>query len=278
MKIMIETGSHIAALLLRMFIMYFPFMIEAGMVYKAIPPLYSIKEGKKSRYFTEQIDIVKFVQKKFLEKNTLTTLKKEQITSKDITIFFLRNADYIYHLEKIADTYAVNPYLLEMVLIHYVINKDSIDVKKLRKEVTSAYRFMKVELEGSTIVIRGSIESSNLIIISDKFLHDCTNILNLIKENDNLYYLLNSNRASIYTIMKAYKAAEPPNVQRYKGLGEMDKEELAESALHPAMDRTLIRYTMDDAKEAVNIIREYESNTKKILDLVGVVTRDDLLD
>ena len=58
----------------------------------------------------------------------------------------------------------------------------------------------------------------------------------------------------------------------------MDKEELAESALHPAMDRTLIRYTMDDAKEAINIIREYESNTKKILELVGVVTRDDLLD
>ena len=35
---------------------------------------------------------------------------------------------------------------------------------------------------------------------------------------------------------------------------------------------------MDDAKEAINIIREYESNTKKILELVGVVTRDDLLD
>ena len=76
MKIMIETGSHIAALLLRMFVMYFPFMIEAGMIYKAIPPLYSIKEGKKSKYFTEQIDIVKYVQKRFLDINTLTTFSK----------------------------------------------------------------------------------------------------------------------------------------------------------------------------------------------------------
>ena len=46
-------GNHISALLLRLFIMYFPQMIKAGMVYKAIPPLYSIKEGKKNRYFNE---------------------------------------------------------------------------------------------------------------------------------------------------------------------------------------------------------------------------------
>jgi DNA gyrase subunit B len=45
-------GAHIAALLLRMFVMYYPFLIEAGMVYKAVPPLYSIKDGKKTKYFT----------------------------------------------------------------------------------------------------------------------------------------------------------------------------------------------------------------------------------
>ena len=58
-------GAHIAALLLRLFIMYFPQMIKAGMVYKAIPPLYSIKEGKKNRYFIENTDMVKYVQKTF---------------------------------------------------------------------------------------------------------------------------------------------------------------------------------------------------------------------
>ena len=42
-------GNHISALLLRMFVMYFPQMIEAGMVYKAIPPLYSIKVGNKNK-------------------------------------------------------------------------------------------------------------------------------------------------------------------------------------------------------------------------------------
>ena len=54
--------------------------------------------------------------------------------------------------------------------------------------------------------------------------------------------------------------------------------ELAESTLYPGLNRTLVRYTMDDMKETLNTIREYESNSKKILNEVSSVTRDDLLD
>ena len=68
------TGAHIAALLLRLFVMYFPQMIKAGMVYKAIPPLDSIKEGKKNRYFIENSDMVKYVQKIFNQTYTVTDI------------------------------------------------------------------------------------------------------------------------------------------------------------------------------------------------------------
>ena len=75
--------------------MYFPQLIKAGMVYKAIPPLYSIKEGKKNRYFTEQRDIVKFIQNKFSEKYTMS-VGKEPLANRAITDFLIDNADYIY--------------------------------------------------------------------------------------------------------------------------------------------------------------------------------------
>ena len=58
----------------------------------------------------------------------------------------------------------------------------------------------------------------------------------------------------------------------------MPDKELAESTLYPGLNRTLIRYTMEDAKDTINLIREYESNSKKILNEVGIVTREDLLD
>lgn len=258
--------------------MYFPQMIEAGMVYKAIPPLYSIKQGNRKKYFTEQVDIVRYIQKIFLTNNSMKTLKKKELENKEITIFFMKNADYIYHLERISNTYAVQPYLLEMVLNHYVSNKNKIDLAKLQKEIKSVYRFMDAKKVKDTVVIEGTIDKYNTIILNEKFLADCYHILDIIKENDNLYYLINNEVKSIYQIMKIYESTMPSSVQRYKGLGEMDEDELAESTLYPGSDRTLVRYTLNDAKEEIEAIREYESDSKKILTLVGNVSRDDLLD
>ena len=271
-------GSHIASLLERMFLLYFPFMIEAGMVYKAIPPLYSIKEGKRTRYFTEQIDMVKYVQKVFLVNNTLLTSKKETISNKEITLFLITNADYTYYLEKLANTYSLNIDLVEIILYHYINNKNSINITKLDKEINSTFRFMHCVNRNKIPTVIGSIELSNFVAIQDNFINDASNVLNILKNNKSLYYYFNNKKSSLYTIMKVYNKAMPSNVQRYKGLGEMDKEELSESTLYPGSDRTLIRYTIDSVKEAIDTVRSYESNRKKILDLVGNVTRDDLLD
>jgi DNA gyrase/topoisomerase IV subunit B len=57
----------------------------------------------------------------------------------------------------------------------------------------------------------------------------------------------------------------------------MGDGQLGESTMHPD-SRTLIQYTMEDAKEAIQFIRDYESDGKKILSEVGLVTRDDLVD
>ena len=271
-------GAHISALLLRMFVMYFPQMIEAGMVYKAIPPLYSIKQGQRTKYFTEQIDIVRYIQKLFLQKYKMFNLKKVPLQNKEVTIFFMKNTDYLYYLDRLANTYAVEPFLLEMVLNHYVLNKDKIVLNKLQKEIKSVYRFMDANKVKDSIIVEGVIAKSNIIIINDKFISDCEHLLNIIRSNDSLYYLINGEKKSIYQIMQLYNNAYPSSVQRYKGLGEMDREELAESTLYPGSDRTLVRYTLEDAKEEIEAIREYESNTEKILSLVDNVTRDDLLD
>ncbi len=246
------------------------------MVYKAIPPLYSIKQGGKNKYFTEQIDIVRYIQKKFLEKYTIAD-GKNSLSSKDVTIFLMKNTDYIYYLERLANTYALDPYLLEMVLYNYIINKNKINVQKLEKDVKSKYRFMGVEKVKDTIMVKGTIDKVNTLIINDKFMKDCTNILNIINDNDKLYYNINGEKKTIYEIMKLYDSASPSGIQRYKGLGEMNKKDLAESTLYPGSDRTLVRYTLEDVKEEIEAVREYESNPKKILGLVGNVTRTDLI-
>ena len=271
-------GAHISALLLRFFVMYYPFLIEAGMVYKAIPPLYSIQEGKKTKYFADNIEYVKYIQRLFINQNQFCDIKKNPLNPKQITKFFVKNADYIYYLEKVAHTWAVDPYLLEMVMIHYVENGKKFSFAKLKKEINAAYRFMDVYNENGVIIVKGTIAESNLLIVKDHFISNCTPIIDILESNDSLHYTLNGKKTSIYNVMRAYESYTPPSRQRYKGLGEMGKGQLGESTLRPDKDRTLIRYTMESAKDAINFIREYESDSKKILKEVKYVDRDMLLD
>jgi DNA gyrase/topoisomerase IV subunit B len=137
---------------------------------------------------------------------------------------------------------------------------------------------MDVDVIGTSVVVKGTIDKSQLIIINDKFIFDCRFVIDIIKSNNYIYYKINGEKKTIYEIMKIYDKASPNSINRYKGLGEMNKTDLAESTLYPGSDRTLVRYTLKDAKEEIEAIREYESDTKKILSLVGKVTREDLLD
>ena len=69
-----------------MFVMYYPQLIEAGMLYKAVPPLYAVKIGGKSKYFTEQVDIIRYVQKTFMEKLKIKNIMVLKFSNKKIKI------------------------------------------------------------------------------------------------------------------------------------------------------------------------------------------------
>ena len=270
-------GFHICSLLEKMFVLYYPQLIEAGMVYRAVPPLYGIGTGSKAKYFTEQKDMVKYVQRTFTSKYTLKDANnKALITNKEITDLLITNEVYLFHMNDISNHFALYPELLETFLYHYISNNDSINISKLTKEINSKYRFMNTKLVNGVPVIDGTIDECRSLIGNKQFIDECKPIIDILHNNKSLYYYIDNEKKTIYEVMNLYAASYPRNVRRFKGLGEMEKEELAQSTIHPSMDRTLIRYTVDDIKETVNIIRDYDSDTKKILNLVGTVRREDL--
>lgn len=55
-------GAHIATLLLTLFHNYLPELISGGYVYVAMPPLYRVKRGTKSRYIASEADLETFFQ------------------------------------------------------------------------------------------------------------------------------------------------------------------------------------------------------------------------
>ena len=266
-------GKQIRALLLKLFLLYMPDMIKEGRVYSAVPPLYGIEKKKSTIYFTDRLDYVIHCQKTFSKNNTISSLRGNVLSSKEITDLLYKNIDYTYELEIITNRYAINPYLLELL----VINLDK-DIHELNALIIDKYRFMKVYNQNGTTIVEGLIDSKyQTLFINEQFIKDIQVIKKYIDINSSMYYNVNNEKRSLYYIMKLYEASTPAGITRYKGLGEMDANQLAESTMHPDSPyRTLLRYTLESAKEEIEMIRYIESNRQELLKDVNV-TRLDLM-
>lgn len=284
-------GAHIASLLLLVFIKCFPGMIEAGMVYKAVPPLYGISKGidnktKKDKmvYFTERVDFARYMQKQFVNKHTVCDETGKALTPVRFTNIILNNEDYVYEMDTICNIYKIDPNLLEILLVS---RENKLSYAKLRKTLVSAYRFLREEdivKSGDTIKIKGLIgeganESVQTIFYNERFLQDCHNVFPFISNaiSDNaIRFILDGAKVGLYQLMHSIEKSMNVGLYRYKGLGEMEGEQLGESTLLPD-NRMLIRYTTDDIKHDIQIIRQHESDKKLILANIGSVNRIDLI-
>lgn len=273
-------GAHIADLLLLVCLKMFPGLVDAGKVYKAVPPLYGIPMGKnRMKYFAERVDFVRYMQKEYYKKNSVTDINGKPIDSTTFTRILIENSDYIYDFSTIAERYKINPILLEIVISSY-IKKEKFET--LRKRITSEFRFMENEnitKIGNTIRIKGLINGRiETIFYNDRFIEDCKPLIDPIKKamNENhMRFIVNGKKVGLYDLVSTAMNTIG-SVNRFKGLGEMNADQLAESTMNPNT-RTLIQYTVDDINETTKIIRQYDSNKHMILQETGVVDRSALI-
>jgi len=273
-------GSHIADLLLLVFLKMFPGLVESGRVFKAVPPLYGLPTGKgKMQYFAERIDFVRYMQKEFYKKNTVTDIKGKPIDPATFSRLLIENSDYVYDFDTIKERYKINPKLLEIVLTSH-IKKDSLDT--LTKRIVKEFRFMEkdnINKIGNTVCIKGLIDGRvETLFYNDRFVKDCDPLIYPITKamNENhMEFLVNGNKVGLYELVSSAMNAIDA-VSRFKGLGEMDPNELYESTMDPN-SRTIIQYSVDDINETMKIIRQYDSNKKLILQKIGSVDRGDLI-
>jgi len=263
-------GQHIRALMLRFFILYLPELITAGKVFSAVPPLYGLKIGKKHKYFTEKMDFVRYNQREFSKNNQISTLNNKTISVNEIIDLLFSNIDYVYEVEVISNRYSINPNLLELIMINR--NKT---VNELKKILKSNFRFIDLTTEKNTVVIKGLIESKyQTVFLSGRLLSDSKNIIDHIDKNMYMFYRINGEVKSLYDLMKLFESSTPPNLTRFKGLGEMNPQQLADSTLHPDTDRTLIQYTIEDVKSEIETIQYLESNKGELIKDIKVSRSD----
>lgn len=271
-KIIIATdadpdGAHIRCLLLKFFLMYMQPLITSGRLYAAVPPLYGAKIGGKMKYFTDRTAYNKYLQKEFFKIHKLSLSNKVKLTESDVVDLLNRNTNYIRDIDAIANSFAIDVKLLEYIL---VLHTQGIELgsAKFKKAIESRYQFLKVSKTG----IEGLVDSKyQTIYFSDTFLNACKYIIECIMKSPT-EFVVDGTKVSLYGLMKEFESLTPPSVTRYKGLGEMNGDQLFNSTLDPSDkgNRVLIKYTIDDVKYEIEKIKEIENDKIQLMKDVDI--------
>lgn len=253
-------GNRITSLLSAFFMSHMPEVVERGMLYKVIPPLYRITNGKhKGEFIDTKKDYLDFIQKN-VSKNNVVKVKNKQLSDKQLKELIDINKHYIRALTKASNRTVVHPQILEIVL-----NNIGLSDTKLCNLINKRYKFLKAEKVKNKITISGVYNKQfQFAVIDDKLMKKTVELRSLIDVNKNhlgLEFNLNGEDVTIGELLTSFKANEP-KLQRFKGLGEMGQKDLWETTMDPER-RNLIRLTTADLQKDLNNFAVLHSSSAK---------------
>lgn len=221
-------GLHIRTLLLKMFLVYYRPLVEAGKVYSAVPPLYGIAKKNKAmrtikdytenmQYFTTSVDFVKYVYKVFMKQNSVAHTDGKPFKQNELIDLLYKNYGYVDDLESLCKDYACNPHVMEYV---YTMITHGVDFNKIKKAVKKKYPYLNTEMKNGILVVQGLAEEQiHTLIFNPNMLEDCAKRIGtyINKDTTLLNFKLNGSQVDLYQLMKALKKSEPPNLVHFKG-------------------------------------------------------------
>lgn len=243
-------GSHIQTLLLTFFFRFLRPVIEKGYLYIAQPPLYRYKKGKSEIYLKDNGAL-----SAYLIENGLQSFEFEGMGYNDLLDLFKQVARYRAMLEQLAKRYS----LIE-VLKYLIENSDLVNL-----DFATLYEKVKIFLEvrGYNILSKTITETKiqlfvqtnagleELIIDEELFaspyFSESTFIFTKLKDRDLTLF----NGRDLIELLEEIEslAKKGAYIQRYKGLGEMNPEQLWETTMTPE-NRRLLRVKIEDAEVA----------------------------
>ena len=243
-------GSHIQTLLLTFFFRHFRDVVEKGYLYLAQPPLYRYKKGKKEIYFKDDSEM-----NTFLIDNGVESLEVDDIGHNDLVSYFKMVDHYTGSLIALERRYA-----LITLIRHFIENPDLISLdtmalyakveefltsinnniltKTINEETNEIHIFVQTEGGMEELLINDDLFSAPHFTEAD-FVFRKIQEWNLNFTDDPVAEL---ERIKEYAKKGAY-------IQRYKGLGEMNPDQLWETTMTPE-NRVLLQVNIEDAEVA----------------------------
>jgi len=266
-------GAHIRTLLLTFFYRQMRDVIERGHLCIAQPPLYKVKKGKKEAYLANDRDLSHYLMTKAAEEVTVKVPGAgEEIKGKALSRMLERLAEY-KHLMELTARKGLEEEIVEILLeedVHDIsIFQDESSLEKLRERILQTGRFVEeIERDEEHNLFQFTYKTQNravpLAILSWDLISsiEYKNLRQLNVEMVELSkppFLVSMNGEEIAIQTKGHllehlleEGKKGLQIQRYKGLGEMNPEQLWETTMNPET-RKLLKVDISDAVEADSI-------------------------
>ena len=267
-------GSHIRTLLLTFFYRQMPELIEKGHVYIAQPPLYKVKKGKQERYVKDDKELNNYLLQMAIEdarlyvgENTppLSDIALEDLARQYMNILAIFDRlqrsypeeflQQILHLPQVTSEMQESQWMDWMQGLQQGLNNAA--------DASTVYQVSKQkDGDNETLLINKKVHGiTNEITISIEFFYGSdyqifsayiSKISGLLSPES--YVARGDKQQNINDFGEAYRwlmdeARKGQNIQRYKGLGEMNPEQLWETTMDPDT-RRLLQVRIEDAVAA----------------------------
>ena len=279
-------GSHIRTLLLTFFYRQMEELIKRGHIYIAQPPLYKIKKGKQETYVKDDAELNKYLLHIALEDSKLSLSKSAPPLSdkafESLAQEYMDTEDILHRLSALYDIEVLEA----LSQIKAITTKDSQDEKKLQSYVKLLSKELKNVIlqrqggENSIQTLSVSFEKSGVAgknpkisiikskhgVTTKKYIANSffsskdykTMVTNRLKIKGLIekgaYVTKGENKQNISSFDEAISwlmnlARKGQYIQRYKGLGEMNPNQLWETTVNPET-RRLLQVKVEDALKA----------------------------
>jgi DNA gyrase subunit B len=261
-------GSHIRTLLLTFFYRQMGQLIENGHIYIAQPPLFKVKKGKSEQYIKDERQMSKFLLKKATENLTIEA-RGHELKGRELTSFLEKLIELNAVFNRVDRHFRdnrVTDLLLSIAADSRAFLGDPEKMRVLAEKIESfgysAEILMDEEHSVQKLLYRQGSQSPRLIGYQQLSSPEYQRLLVLhqsIGERDQPPFTaktessaatLRDRQALIDHIMEIGK--KDLQIQRYKGLGEMNPEQLWETTMDPEK-RTLLQVQIKDAVDTDDI-------------------------
>jgi DNA gyrase subunit B len=275
-------GSHIRTLLLTFFYRQMPELVERGHVFIAQPPLFKVKRGKREEYIKDERSMVRYMMRQATtDLKVKSSISDTAIEGRDLARALEQMVEFKRYCEKATRRLGGDSRLLSKLLEAFggrkgVLREDGSTLRSVFQDgdymarVEGVLDKAKYKTDLSTDEEHGLWEIETT---ADSGVNVCIdwNLASYVEFQKamELYMALEDRLASPFVVgengtseevqtreelLERVLAAAKKDlvIQRYKGLGEMNPEQLWETTMNPEK-RTLLQVRVDDAVETDQI-------------------------